>query len=320
MSTAVDLPVAMRMESQPRPPGEGSESALAALAKKQHGVVSIRQLQGPLGYSQAAVARAKAAGRLHRLHQGVYAVGHTDLSLHGECLAAVLACTPEAMLSHYSASWLWGLSPTHPIPIHVTASTPRSRRPPVRLHRSRTLTVADRALQEGIPVTSVARTLLDQAALVDERRLRKLLKRAEELKLFDLAAVLSVLERNRGHRGHRRLRRALALYEPPPFTRSEFETQFYEAALSAGLPTPRVNFNVAGMELDLYWPDHRFAVELDLFETHGTHDSFEEDRIRREELLLHGVAVINVTGTRFSREPEVVLARLRALLSERGPL
>jgi hypothetical protein len=101
-------------------------------------------------------------------------------------------------------------------------------------------------------VTSVARTLLDQAALLDERRLRKLLKCAEELRLFDLAAALDVLERNKGHRGYKRLRRALALYEPLPFTRSEFEHRFYEAVLSARLPTPRVNFNVAGMELDLH--------------------------------------------------------------------
>lgn len=169
-------------------------------------------------------------------------------------------------------------------------------------------------------MTSVARTLLDQAALVDERRLRKLLKRSEDRRLFDLAAVHGLLERNKGHRGNRSLRRALVLYEPPPFTRSEFELLFYEAVLAAGLPRPRVNFNVAGMELDLYWPDHRFAVELDLYETHGTRESFEEDRIRREELLLHGVEVINVTGPRFAREPDVVLGRLRTLLAERGPL
>ncbi len=169
-------------------------------------------------------------------------------------------------------------------------------------------------------MTSVVRTLLDQAALVDNRRLRKLLKRAEELGLFDLAAVHDVLDRNRGHRGHRRLRCALALYEPLPFTRSEFEGRFYEAVLAEGLPRPRVNFNVAGMELDLYWPDHRFAVELDLYETHGTRESFEEDRMRREELLLHGVEVINVTGTRFAREPEAVLKRLRTLLAGRGPV
>ncbi len=264
------------------------------------------------------MAREAAAGRLHRLYQGVYAVGHTDLSLHGECLGAVLACGPRALLSHYSAAWLWGLSPTSPVPIHVTGPSARSRRPPIRLHRASTLTDADRALRDGIPVTSVARTLLDQAALVDERKRQRLLKRSEELELFDLAAVHDVLERNRGHRGHRRLRRALAVYEPPPFTRSEFEALFHEAVLAAGLPRPRANFNVAGMEVDVFWPEHRFAVELDLYETHGTRESFEADPVRREELLLAGVAVVNVTGPRFDREPDVVLARLRRLLGERA--
>ncbi|HEX8753634.1 MAG TPA: hypothetical protein VF731_09490 [Solirubrobacterales bacterium] len=154
--------------------------------------------------------------------------------------------------------------------------------------------------------------------MVDERRLRRLLKRSEVLELFDLAAVRDVIDRNRGHRGAGRLARALVLYEPPPFTRSDFESRFFEAVLAAGLPRPRVNFNVAGMELDLYWPKRRFAVELDLFETHGTRESFEEDRLRQESLLLEGVAMTRVTGPRFAREPDAVLSRLARLLAERG--
>ena len=290
------------------------------LADKQHGVVSVRQLIGRLGFSRAAVKRAVAAGRLHPLYRGVFAVGRMDLSLHGQCLAAVLACGPRSLLSHYSAAWLWGLSPTQPVPIHVTTPVPRGQRPPIRLHRASTFTEADRELEDNIPVTSVARTLLDQAALLDHRRLRRLLKRAEELGIFDLAAVHDVLERNKGHRGASHLRRALAIYEPVPFTRSDFEALFFEAVLAAGLPAPRVNYNVAGMELDLYWPEHRFAVELDLYETHGTRESFEEDRLRRENLLLEGIVVDNITGQRFAREPEAVLKRLRRLLAERGSL
>ncbi len=246
-------------------------------------------------------------------------MGHTDISLHGQCLAAVLASGPAALLSHYSAAWLWKLTPTQPVPVHTTGPSPRARRLPIHIHRSRTFTDADRALVDDIPVTSVARTLLDQAALVNSRRLRRLLKRSEEEKLFDLAAAHDVLSRNKGHRGHRRLKRAIALYEPPPFTRSDFELRFYEAVLAAGLPTPRVNYNVAGMEVDLYWPEHRFAVELDLYETHGTRESFEEDRIRREELLLEGVSMTNVTGPRFDSEPGEVMARIRRLLAEREP-
>jgi predicted transcriptional regulator of viral defense system/very-short-patch-repair endonuclease len=292
---------------------------LAALAKKQHGVVSIRQLRGPLCYSQAAVERLAVAGRLHRLHQGVYAVGCADLSLHGHCLAAVLASGPEALLSHYSATWLWGLSHHRPIPIHVTTPVPRGKRTPIRIHRSSTLTDADRCLYEGIPVTSVARTLLDQAALVPPRHLRRLLKRAEERKRFDLAATHDVIARNRGHRGAKRLRRAIVLYEPPPFTRSEFESVFFEAVLAAGLPRPRVNNDIAGHEVDLYWPEHRFAVELDLYETHGTRESFESDRLRQEDLLLEGIGMTRVTGPRFAREPNAVLARIARLLAEREP-
>ncbi|MDX6626230.1 MAG: hypothetical protein QOE56_1219 [Solirubrobacterales bacterium] len=292
---------------------------LAELAARQHGVVSIRQLRGPLGYSQAAVERLAGAGHLHRLSHGVYAVGHTDLSLHGCCLAAVLTCGAGALLSHYSAAWLWGLTPTQPIPVHVTTPIPRGRRAPIRIHRSSTLTAADRALSEGIPVTSVARTLLDQAALVSASNMRRLLKRSEEHKLFDLAAVHDVLGRNRGHRGARRLRRAIQLYEPPPFTRSQFELLFFDAVLAARLPRPRVNFNLAGMEVDLYWPDHRFVVELDLYETHGTRDSFEGDRLRQEDLLLEGIGMTRVTGPRFEREPDVVLARIARLLAERVP-
>ena len=287
------------------------------MAKRQHGVVSIRQLQGPLGYSQSAIARAVSAGRLHRLNHGVYAVGHTDLSLHARCLAAVLASGPGALLSHYSASWLWGLSPTQPSPIHVTSPSPRSRRPPIRLHRASKLTEADRSLHDGIPVTSVARTLLDQAGLVRQRNLPRLLKRAEERRIFELAAVHDVLARNKGHRGTKRLRAAIRNYEPPPFTRSEFETAFFEAVLGAGLPRPRVNFSLAGIEVDLYWPEQRLVVELDVFETHGTRESFEEDRLRQEELLLEGIATTRVTGPRFAREPDVVLDRLTRLLGER---
>jgi very-short-patch-repair endonuclease len=165
----------------------------------------------------------------------------------------------------------------------------------------------------------VARTLLDQAALVSASNMRRLLKRSEEHKLFDLAAVHDVLGRNRGHRGARRLRRAIQLYEPPPFTRSQFELLFFDAVLAARLPRPRVNFNLAGMEVDLYWPDHRFVVELDLYETHGTRDSFEGDRLRQEDLLLEGIGMTRVTGPRFEREPDVVLARIARLLAERVP-
>jgi hypothetical protein len=300
------------MRGKAQPPGQ----RLAEVAGRQYGVVSVRQLRA-LGYSHASVERAAVAGSLHRLHHGVYSVGHTVLSLHAHCLAGVLACDSEALLSHYSAAWLWGLLPTQPIPVHVTTSVRRKPRLPLRVHHSQTLTDADRAFEDRIPVTSVPRTALDLAPWIRPESLDRLLQRAEELKLFDLPEFDSVLARNRGHHGASRLRRAIAIYAPPPFTRSGLERRFLELLAKGGIATPTTNYNVAGFELDVYWPDLRFAVELDVFETHGSHRSFEDDRLRDEDLKLAGAELTRVTGHRLDREPERVLERVARLLEQR---
>jgi very-short-patch-repair endonuclease len=201
----------------------------------------------------------------------------------------------------------------------VTIAKHSRRAPPpkIRLHRARNLTDADRAFHEGIPVTSVARTLLDQAALVDERRLKRLLERSEESRRFDLATVHGVLSRNRGHKGSKRLTRAIALYEPPAFTRSGAEALLLQLLRDAGLPRPATGWNEVGHELDFYWPDLRFAVELDFFETHGTREAFERDPLRDEDLALAGIETRRVTGRRLEREPARVVERISALLERR---
>jgi hypothetical protein len=179
------------------------------------------------------------------------------------------------------------------------------------------LVAEDQAVQEEIPVTAVSRTLLDLAAVVRFEWLQRMLERAEELKLFDLGPVESLLDRTWGHHGWGRLRRAIALYAPPPFTRSGFERRCFEAVLEAGLPRPAANFVEAGFELDVYWPEHRFAVELDTYGTHGSHGAFERDRLRHEDLKLAGIEMIRVTDIRFHREPGAVLARVTRLLEDR---
>jgi hypothetical protein len=229
----------------------------------------------------------------------------------------VLASGPKALLSHYSAGWLLGLVATKPIPVHVTTPVPRKKRGLVRIHRSETLTDADRTLEQGIPVTSVARTALDLAAVVRFRSLRRLIRRSEELEVFDLADFHSVLDRNRGHRGTLPLERALAIYEPPLLTRSELEREVLALFEQIGLPRPSTAFNVAGYELDIYWPELRFAVELDVYATHGGQESFEEDRRRDEDLKLAGVELTRVTGRRFECEPEQVMNRVARLLGQR---
>jgi hypothetical protein len=292
---------------------------LALLAGRQHGVVSIRQLEQRLGYSHQAVARAVDSGRMHWIHRGVYAVGHTNLSPHGECLAAVLAVGPGALLSYHSAGWLWWIWPGSPQPFHVTSLIPRHHPAPRNAirHRARNLVDDDRAVADGIPVTSVARTLLDLASKLRADQLRRALARAEELNLLDLGAIEAVIDRNRGHRGAKRLRRALSIYEPPAFTRSEFERRFVEHLVRSGLPRPATGWNEVGYELDVYWPERRFGIELDSYETHGTRDAFERDHDRDLDLVLAVVEMIRVSESQFRREPEQIAARVATLLARR---
>jgi len=181
------------------------------------------------------------------------------------------------------------------------------------------ITDKDRALREGIPMTALPRTLLDLAATVRFDWLEKMVERSEELGLFDLRAVEELLGRTVGHHGHKRLRQAIALYTPSSFTRSELEKRFLELVIAAGLPQPRTNYVEHGFELDCYWPEHRFAVELDVFETHGTRAAVERDRKRQEDLLLMGIQMTRVTGPRLQCEPEEVIRRVARLLSERAP-
>jgi hypothetical protein len=307
----------MHAEAQPHRRGKGRHHDLTALANRQHGVVSIEQLKR-LGYSKDQVRWAARTGWLHSIDRGVYALGHTRLSAHGECFAAVFACGPGAVLSHHSAAWLHGLARWSPDPFHVTGPVARRPRLPVRIHRARRLEDADRRLVEGIPVTVVPRLLLDMAAAIKFAQLEKMVERVEERGLFDLREVEDLLARTVGHHGHGRLRKAISLYRPSSFTRSGLEKRWLELVLEAGLPQPHMNYVEQGFELDCYWPEHRFAVELDLFETHGTRAAFERDRERQEELLLAGITMTRVTGPRLEREPEEVIRRVARLLERAG--
>jgi len=223
-----------------------------------------------------------------------------------------------AVASHLSAAYLWGLLRYRPETMHVTAPTRRRAKRRFTVHFSSILAEEDRAEREGLPVTALPRTLLDLAITARGDQMEGYLERAEKRDLVDLTAIEALLARCGGHRGRGRLAKALAIYRPDPaFTRSRFEQRFRRLVIAAGLPAPAMNFNVAEYELDAYWPDLRFAVELDLFETHGSRAAFERDRRRQEELKLIGVEMIRVTKPRLDREPRAVIRNLDALLDRR---
>jgi very-short-patch-repair endonuclease len=283
-------------------------------------VVSTRQLK-TLGYTRSSASKANGVGRLHRLHRGVYAVGHTDLTHHGCVMAAVLACSP-ALASHWTAGWLWGLFQTNSS-IHLTAASRRHRRADFAVHYA-LLAPQDIGSQARIPVTSLARTILDLAPLVDRERLARLLQRAEELedeegrRPFDLRDFESLLARTDGHPGHARLAKALRLYRSDPaVTRSGLERRFRALVRRAALPLPASNYVLGPYEIDAYWEAERFGVELDVFATHGSRLSFERDRERADDLLAMGVEIVRVTHVRLEREADAVIERLREHLERR---
>lgn len=199
----------------------------------------------------------------------------------------------------------------------MTAPTQRRPRRGFVVHTAE-LPQVDLTAVERIPATSLPRTLLDLAGVLSPSQLERALRRAEELRLFNLGPVEELLKRCGNHPGRRRLRDALAIYRPEAaFTRSELERRFLRLVREAGLPVPAMNHVVAGFELDAYWETERFAVELDVFATHGSHASFEGDRLRQDDLLLAGIEMIRVTGPRLEREPAATIARVEAHLERR---
>jgi hypothetical protein len=279
-------------------------------------VVAHRQLV-ELGIGRGGIERGVTAGRLHRLHIGVYAVGHRRLSRNGRWMAAVLACGPDAMLSHRSAAALWGILVTGGGAIDVTTATrSRHNRAGIAHHRPRRLHGEDRAATEGIPVTSVSRTLLDLGQVVQPRQMRRAIDEAERRRRFDLGAVERLIGRSHGHHGLRLLQFVLGDYRGPPArTRSELERLFLDLCDDAGLPRPQANVLIAGWEVDMAWPEQRLVVELDGYEFHRVRARFEEDRERDAALQLAGYRVLRITERRIDREPAWVARAVRALLS-----
>ena len=293
-----------------------SLARLADLAERQHGVASYRQLRG-LGLSNGHIHRASKASRLRRVHRGVYAVGHKKLSDHGRCLAAVLACGDGAVLSHHSAAWLWGFLPTCPAEPSVTAPGRGHGRRDIRVHRVAALADRDCARLEGVPVTTAARTLLDLAQVSSARDLTRAIDRAKRLGKLDLDALDSVISRRPRTVGAKRLRQALSLYRKPVFDRARSELLFLDALEQEGVSPPALNTWVEEWEIDAYWEAERFAVEVDGWETHGSREAFESDRLRQEEMMLAGIEVVRISARRIEKEPQQVARRIRILLSRR---
>ena len=278
-------------------------------------MVAVWQLRS-LGLSASAIRSRVAAGKLHRLYRGVYAVGHTVVGREGRWLAAVFAYGPRAVLSHRSAAMLWAIHATDraAIDISLPSRRPRSRRG-IDAHGTATLTSADITIRNAIPCTSVARTLLDLAEVVRPGELQRAYEAAERLERLDVRSIHALLARSNGRRGVGALR-ALLDYDPTAAARarSELERRFLDLLRNEGLPLPLVNTYVEEIEVDAFWPDARLVVELDSWEFHRGRSAFERDREKIAKLRLAGYEVLPLTDRRLRRGREWVVGSLRTLL------
>jgi REase_MTES_1575/Transcriptional regulator, AbiEi antitoxin len=294
----------------------GVDSLIAALADAQHGVVSLPQLR-TLGLSANAVVKRAKAGRLHRVYRGVYAVGRANLDARGRRMAAVLACGPGAVLSHKTAADALGLLPRASARIELSVPGRVARNQPgLLVHRPRTLQAEDCTTVDGIPCTTVARTLLDLAAVVSAPDLARAIEGAEKRRVYDGNQVEAALARAPNHPGTAPLRAALVAYSEPPPTREEFERRAFEVFAQAGLGRPQVNVLVETsqeqLEVDFCWPDRRLIVEADSWEHHKTRAAFERDRRRDQLLRAAGWTVIRITWRQLNEAPEEIIASLAA--------
>jgi hypothetical protein len=289
------------------------------LAEGQHGVVSRRQLID-LGLGEDAVDHRLAIGRLQAVARGAYAVGHRLLSLKGRCMAAVLSSGPGAVLSHRSAARLWGIRDPGAGPVHVTVSRKSTSSKSIRRHVA-TLPEDETTVLEGIPVTTVPRTIFDVAAASSVDQVESAIRQAEYLRLDDRLSLLDLVERYPGRRGVRQVRAALARVErlPAGRARSPLEERFLPFLRRFGLPRPRLNdwIVVEGrrFQVDCHWHGTGQVVELDSWEAHGTRSAFREDRARDRILRTAGYDVTRVSWAQLDDEPQAVASDLRELLS-----
>ena len=283
---------------------------LARLAARQFGVVSLKQLL-ELGFASSGISRLVRESRLHRLHPGVYAVGHVALTRSSHVVAALFWAGEDAALSHVTAAEWWKLCDERRGPIHITSRHKTRSRPGIRVHRSRTL---EATRYKRLPVTTVPRTLVDVAASVPFSDLRFMLANADHHRFLSVPAVEAQMRR--GRRGSAALNRALEIHRPElGHTRSPLERRFVLLLERFHIPMPEFNVHVCGHLVDCHWHDRLVIVELDGAQTHGTVAAVRRDRQRDLDLRRAGYTVRRYSWSQVVDSPDEVAADLRRALA-----
>jgi very-short-patch-repair endonuclease len=289
----------------------------------QHGVFTLEQLR-TLGLTASAVRKRKATGRLHRVHRGVYSLAPSELlSARGRYMSAVLACGPGAVLSHRSAADLLDLRRTDRRRIDVTIPGRERRRVAgIDVHRSQTLTTADFTTVDGIPCTTIPRTIVDLGAVLPTRAVERAIEQADVLEVLDYRKLDAVRKRNRHTRAAKRMASILADHTTAAPTESDLEELLLARLRQAGLPAPQRQLYIdpgdgeQPIRADFAWRDQRLVVEADSSRYHSTRRAFEGDRRRDQRLMIAGWRVIRITWRQLRDEPQRLVALIAAALSQ----
>jgi hypothetical protein len=287
---------------------ESAAVRVARVAGKQWGVVSRTQLH-EAGLGDSTITAWVRRGRLHRMHRGVYAVGHTAVGVMGRVMAALLWAGPGVLLSHTTAAWWWGIIEAEPKVIHLSVPGHKKSIKGITIHRPREL---EGTTHKGLPVTTVSRTIRDVSSMLQFSDVRKTLAEADFRRLLDI----NELRAARGRPGSANLTRALARHQPRlAGAKSDLEIAFIELCEDHGIPMPEINVWRAGCKVDAVWEDKRLVVELDSGSAHGTPARVDEDRRRDLELRRAGYRVVRYSWRQVFDEPAAVAEDLRAQLS-----
>jgi very-short-patch-repair endonuclease len=286
---------------------------IAEIAGRQHGVISREQLLA-LGLGKDAIQRRLRSGRLIRVHRSVYAVGHLNRSRATVWMAAVLAGGQGTVLSNRPAGAAWAICSSAG---RVEVTAPRQKRPNRRIVFHQAVLPADeRTVHDGIPITTVPRTLLDLAGTLDERQLERAINEAEIKRLWDELSLHDLLHRYRRRRGNANLRAALhKRREGATPTKSDLEELFIRFSDRAGLPRPETNVYIEDLEVDCVWRNQRVIIEVDSWEIHRTRAAFERDREKSRILQAAGWRCVPITYLQLEHTSEAVASDVRALLS-----
>jgi len=279
---------------------------IARVAERQYGHVTRQQLLN-LSVPSATIAYWVGNSRLIKIHTGVYAVGHAQGGPLAAAMAAVLACGPDAVLSHDSAAGLWGIRMWPSMP-EITAPHCR-RRPGIRTHRTETLTRKDIRRHRNVRVTSPSRTILDiQGRLTDKQLTRAI----NELRF---QTHLKATELNRLLKASPRAARLIDPTQNP--TRSGKEDDFVTFCRQHGLPIPRTNVMLFGHERDAVFDAEKVIVEIDTWDTHKSHESFQSDRKRDAVAAEHGYLTVRLISDLLAADPQSEAQSLHKTLARR---